>query len=81
MLNAWGWSVTMGGMMNKTVRIKPDTRQLINQAWVRNGHGDGIITGEALILACLLHTHGSDRAGTDFKDVQRLMNDINLDED
>lgn len=66
--------------MDKKIKIKNDTRQLINQAWVRNGKSDTVITGEALILACLLHTHGNDRAGNDFKVVQALMDDVNLDE-
>lgn len=62
------------------IKIKADTRQFINQAWIRNGKTDNSVTGEALILACLLHTHGDKRAGTDFKVVQELMNDVNLDD-
>ena len=65
--------------MNNKVKVKPDTRQFINQAWIRNGSGSNFITGEALILACLLHTHGN--RSSDLEDVQRLMNDINLKED
>lgn len=64
--------------MNKKIKVKRDTRQFINQAWIRNG--DSVVTGEALILATLLHTHGADRAGTDFKVVQALMDDVNLDD-
>lgn len=60
-------------------KIRPDTRQLVNQAWARNG--DLEITGEALILACLLHTHGAGRNSDDFKDIQRIMLDPNLDEE
>lgn len=60
----------------KNIKVKRDTRQFINQAWIRNG--DGLVTGEALILATLLHTHGADRAGSDFKVIQELMNDVNL---
>lgn len=67
--------------MQKTIKVKADTRQFINQAWIRNGKTDNRVTGEALILACLLHTHGADRSGTDFKDVQRLMNDVNLEKE
>lgn len=62
------------------IKIKADTRQFINQAWIRNGRTDNVVTGEALILACLLHTHGAERAGSDFKVVQELMNDVNLDD-
>lgn len=65
--------------MRSKVKVKRDTRQFINQAWIRNG--DSVVTGEALILATLLHTHGADRAGNDFKVVQELMNDVNLDDD
>lgn len=66
--------------MKSKVKVKRDTRQFINQAWIRNGKSDTVVTGEALILACLLHSHGKDRAGTDFKVVQELMNDVNLDD-
>lgn len=61
--------------MNK-IKIKPDTRQFVNQAWVRNG--DSVVTGEALILVCLMHTHGKSRASDDMTTVQALMNDANL---
>jgi hypothetical protein len=64
--------------MNKKIKVKRDTRQFINQAWIRNG--DGVLTGEALILATLLHTHGAGRNSDDFKTVQSLMNDVNLDD-
>ena len=64
--------------MNKKSKVKRDTRQFINQAWIRNG--DGVLTGEALILATLLHTHGAGRNSDDFKTVQSLMNDVNLDD-
>lgn len=66
--------------MNNKVKIKPDTRQFINVAWARNGDTDGIITGEALILACLLHSTAEDRSSDDFKAVQKLMDDANLDD-
>jgi hypothetical protein len=63
------------------IKIKADTRQFINQAWIRNGKTDNTVTGEALILACLLHTHGAQRAGNDLKVVQELMNDVNLEDE
>lgn len=66
--------------MKSRVKIKPDTRQFVNVAWTRNGKSDGIVTGEALILACLLHSTGKDRSGDDFKVVQELMDDVNLDD-
>lgn len=63
--------------MSKT-RMKKDTRQFLNQAWCRDGRFT--ISGEALLLACLLHTHGNSRDSDDFKDVQRIMGDINLED-
>lgn len=63
--------------MRSKVKVKRDTRQFVNQAWIRNG--EGFVTGEALILAMLLHSTGKDRAGSDFKVVQELMDDVNLD--
>lgn len=65
--------------MNSKIKVKRDTRQFLNQAWIRNG--DLVVTGEALILACLLHTHGAGRNTDDFKVVQALMDDINLEEE
>lgn len=62
--------------MKNKVKVKRDTRQLINQAWIRNG--DSVVTGEALILACLLHTTAAGRNSKDMETVQALMNDINL---
>lgn len=64
--------------MKNKLKIKHDTRQFVNQAWIRNG--DSVVTGEALILATLMHTHGAGRDTDDLKTVQALMNDINLDE-
>ncbi len=63
------------------VKIKHDTRQFLNQAWTWNGRAKTIVTGEPLILACLLHTRGTGRESDDFKTVQELMQDINLEED
>lgn len=56
--------------------IKYDTRHFYGQARIRDGRFD--ITGEALLLACLLHTKGAGRESADMKDVQRIMGDINL---
>ena len=67
--------------MKSKVKIRRDTTQFINQAWIRNGNSRSVVTGEALILACLLHSTGKDRAGNDFKVVQELMTDVNLDDD
>lgn len=63
------------------VNYKRDTRQLINQAWARDPKANTLITGDALILAALMRsTSKGDRAGTDFKQVQRIMGDINYEE-
>lgn len=63
----------------KTIKVKADTRQFINQAWIRNGNDlTKVVTGEALILATLLHTTGKGRNTKDYEDVQRLMNDVNI---
>lgn len=64
-------------MTDKKIKIKRDTRQFLNQAWIRNG--DSYITGEALILATLLHTRGAGRNSKDMQDVLLIMNDVNLD--
>lgn len=64
--------------MNQKIKIAKNTTQLINQAWLWNG--DSVVTGEALILATLLHTHGRGRNTDDLKVVQALMNDVNLDD-
>lgn len=68
-------------MKHKRIKIANNTTQFINQAWIRNGKTDGVVTGEALILATLLHTHGKGRNSDDLKVVQALMNDVNLDDD
>jgi hypothetical protein len=34
-------------------------------------------TGEALLLACLLHAKGASRKSKDMEDVQKIMKDIN----
>lgn len=58
-------------------RIK-NKNVLINVAWTRNGNS--VVTGEALLLAVLMHTHGgSAREGDQYNVVRKLMKDINLD--
>lgn len=67
--------------MNTQIKIKRDTRQFINQAWIRNSEGLEPVTGQSLIVACLLHTTGAGRNTEDMKTVQALMNDVNLDKE
>jgi len=47
---------------------------LMYRAYLRDG--DTIHTGEALLLACLLHAKGNKNK--DLEDVQRIMKDGNL---
>lgn len=41
--------------------------------------GDTVHTGEAVLLACMLHAKGKGRNTDDMKDVQKIMFDHNLD--
>lgn len=57
---------------------KNDNREftrLIYRAYIRDGEQEH--TGEALLLACLLHAKGKSRVSKDMKDVQRIMRDRN----
>jgi len=47
----------------------------MDRAYIRDG--DTFHSGEALLLACLLHAKGKSRKSDDMKDVQRLMKDHN----
>lgn len=40
--------------------------------------GDTVHTGEALLLACLMHTTGGSRKSEHMADVQRIMRDKNV---
>jgi hypothetical protein len=48
---------------------------LAGRAYIRDGRQ--IHSGEALLLACLVHTKGESRDSKDMADVQRLMRDHN----
>lgn len=48
----------------------------MDNAYIRDGKA--IHTGEALLLACLLHAKGKSRKSDDMREVQRLMKDHNL---
>lgn len=64
----------------KTEQKKKERQQgwrIIQIAWLRDG--EQTYTGEALSLACLLHTKGRGRDSKDMLDVQRIMRDQNLD--
>jgi hypothetical protein len=50
--------------------------RLVYRAYIRDGRTTH--TGEAVLLACLLHAKGSNRKSDDMKDVQRIMKDRNV---
>lgn len=50
---------------------------LMYRAYIRDGKQEH--TGEALLLACLLHAKGKSRKSADMVEVQRIMRDRNLD--
>lgn len=50
---------------------------MLSRAYLLDGHTTH--NGEALLLAVLLHAKGKSRDSEDFKDVQRIMRDKNLD--
>lgn len=57
---------------------KNDNREfsrLIYRAYIRDG--DTFHSGEALLLACLLHAKGKSRKSDDMAEVQRIMRDKN----
>lgn len=49
--------------------------RLIYRAYIRDGKG--FHTGEAVLLACMLHAKGKTRKSDDMKDVQRIFRDPN----
>ncbi len=49
--------------------------RLVHRAYIRDG--ETVHTGEAVALACLVHTRGAGRQSNDMKDVQRMMRDRN----
>lgn len=51
--------------------------QIMNRAWLRDG--DTIYTGEALVLACLLHAKGKTKRGQEeLEQVAKMLGDPNL---
>lgn len=58
---------------------KSDDREftrLMHRAYLKDG--DQVHTGEALLLACLLHAKGKSRKSDDMTEVQRIMRDRNV---
>lgn len=53
-----------------------DFNRLMHRAYGR--YKDEIYTGEALLLAMLMHTHGSDRNSKEMNDLLRIMRDANV---
>lgn len=60
--------------MGKTVKDQ-EFSSVLFRAWLRSG--DVIHSGEALLLACLMHAKGTNRKSAAYKDVQRIMKDVN----
>lgn len=60
--------------MTKMIKIG---NRVMDNGYIRDG--ETLHTGEALLLACLLHAKGKSRKSDDFKDVQKIMHDKNLD--
>lgn len=58
--------------------IEPGGR-VMDRAWLRD-HDNNTHTGEALLIACLLHAKGTARKGQDMEDLQRIMRDKNAKE-
>ena len=50
--------------------------RVLHRAYIRDGTVEN--TGEALLLACLLHAKGAGRNSDDMQDVRRIMKDKNL---
>lgn len=60
----------------KTKFIKPG-RRVMDMAWLRQGNI--IYTGEAMMLACLLHVKGDKARPTqDVKQIAEMLDDPNL---
>jgi hypothetical protein len=57
--------------------MKQDFDWVLNRAYIRDGNN--FHTGEALLIACLLHSKGRGRESKDMVDVKRIMKDHNLD--
>lgn len=51
--------------------------RVIHRAYIKDG--DRIHTGEAVLLACMLHVKGKGRNTDDMAEVQKIMRDPNLD--
>lgn len=63
-----------GGTMTKWV---PTGNRLMDRAYLRDG--DLVHTGEALLVALLLHTKGKTRRGqNELEQVSKMLNDPNL---
>lgn len=50
--------------------------RFVNRAWMRDG--SQIYTGQALLIAMLVHSQGESRDSADMEDVRKIMRDHNL---
>jgi hypothetical protein len=63
-------------MSEKKEKWVPMGNRVMDKAWLRDG--DVIHTGEALVLALLLHTKGKSKRGQqEIEEVARMLNDPN----
>jgi hypothetical protein len=62
------------GAMTKNTDDREFSR-LMHRAYIRDGQT--LHSGEALLLACLLHAKGKSRVSGDMDEVQRIMRDRN----
>lgn len=51
--------------------------RVMDRAYIRDGKN--VHCGEAVVLACLLHTKGRSRKSKDMIEVRKIMRDHNLD--
>jgi len=56
--------------------ITKNTRQFMHNAWMRDGRK--VYSGQALLIALLVHSQGDSRDGEDAEVVRKIMKDVNL---
>ena len=63
-------------MKREESAFNEEFERFMYRAFLRDG--DNIHTGEALLLACLLHTKGGSREGKDMSVLRTIMHDKNM---
>lgn len=66
-------------MTNQRERTKDEKEfyRFVHRAYIKDGKA--IHTGEAVLLACMLHVKGKGRNTDDMVEIQRIFRDPNLD--